>query len=261
MASPLFQSSLQTVTGTADEPVVHLLVDGIHTPLLASQYEAFVRQASSRGQTVEIPNRETGAFDTVTVGADGSIQARPTVEDDGSVRFGRTGERFVTEKRITPEEMARTTFRMGEERRPVSAAGPRAPQTFQGGVPPLAPFSLIQAEAGRPEGLPFTVTPETMDKIQSQQRIGLNPGEAHFVNPVTGQSGVMDFKTQEDIEEFKKQRPRWVEVARTDPLPVAKPTFGPSRAEREATFIKEAQAFAPQKKTPRPFGTPRFVTT
>ena len=39
------------------------------------------------------------------------------------------------------------------------------------------------------------------------------------------------------------------------------PEPGPSRAEREASFIKEAQAFAPKKKTPRPFGPPRFVTS
>ena len=39
------------------------------------------------------------------------------------------------------------------------------------------------------------------------------------------------------------------------------PEPGPSRAEREASFIKEAQAFAPKKKTPKPFGTPRFVTS
>jgi len=275
MASPIFQQALQTTKGTANEPIVKLLVDGIEWPLPASQYADFVKQRISWGETVEMPNREKGIWETLYVGDDGSIQVRPTVRpfkkgefgeryfDDESVRFGRTGEQFVVPQRFTAEQIVEGSQfipggeQLGEE--------PPVFQQYPGsGVPPLAPFSLSQAEAGRPEGLPFTVTQETMDKIKSQQRIGLDPGEAHFVDPVTGQSGVMDFKTEADIEEFKKQRPGWVEVARTDPIPVAEPVFGPSRAEREATFIKEAQAFAPPptfKKTPRPFGTPRFVTT
>ena len=342
MASPLFQSSLQTVTGTADEPVVHLLVDGIQTPVLASQYAGFVRQATSLGRTVEVPNRDTGVFDTVSVGADGSIQSRPTVEDDGSVRFGPTGERFVTEKTLTADQVTDPLFQQ--------AVG-------AGGVQPLAPFSWSQAEAGKTEGLPFTVTPETMDKIQRARDIDLSRsepdyGSVTFVKPgglsaeerrsltdtVTaeietsarnsrnrafylreqarnypvsfpmttigspprtysygdqllqeadelearaaereknaateirerlakaskGQVGTSSWSTEADIEEFKKQRPGWVEAYRTDPLPVAEPVLTTSRAEREATFIKEAQAFAPQKKAPRSFGPPRFVTT
>ena len=340
MASPLFQSSLQTAKGTADEPVVHLLVDGIHTPVLASQYAGFVRQATSLGRTVEVPNRDTGVFDTV--GADGSIQSRPTVEDDGSVRFGPTGERFVTEKTLTADQVTAPLFQQ---------------EGGVGGVQPLAPFSWSQAEKGRPEGLPFTVTPETMDKIQRARDIdlsrsepdygsvtfvkpgGLSAEESRYITdtvtaeietsarnsrnrafylreqarnypvsfPMTtigspprtysygdqllqeadelearaaereknaateirerlaeaskGQMGSSSWSTEADIEEFKKQRPGWVEAYRTDPLPVAEPVFGPSRAEREATFIREAQAFAPQKKTPRSFGPPRFVTT
>jgi hypothetical protein len=333
MADPLFQSSLQTTKGTEKEPVVHLLVDGIHTPIFASQYADFVRQATSNGQTVEVPNRETGVFDTVSVGADGSIQSRP---DDGSIRFGPTGERFVVPQRSTADQMSWTGTRESE------GVDWEQFKTLK--------KAASQAAAGRPEGLPFTVTQEIMDNIQAAKSLDLarsepDYGSVFFVNPgglstekrisLTGtvtaeietsarnwrnkafylreragnyarnypddpygdqllreadelearaaereknapteirerlaeasksQMGTSSWSTEADIEEFKKQNPGFVEAYRTDPRPVKEPTFGPSRAEREASFIKEAQAFAPPatfKKTLKPFGTPRFVT-
>ena len=227
--------------------VVRLIINGVMTSVHAEFADQVAERAVSEGKTVE-------GFR----GGKLTFLSDPNITSFGGAHF-RVTPRFTAEQLLDP----RFLQAVGSGLHPATGD--------------IGDVGAFQERGPRPDVTAVNVTQEELDRITAaaaDPRRGITtPGQVRFVNPATGDVQISSYTTQADIDEFLSQRPEFVELDRTEapnaPGPVLdslgraikQPVFGPSRAEREASFIKEAQAFAPKKKTPKPFGTPRFVTT
>ena len=262
--------------------VVRLIIDGVMTQVHAEFADQVAERAVSEGKTVE--------------GFRGGV---PTFLSDPNITsFG--GVDFRVTPRFTAEQLSNPLFLQAVSNAfPGSLERPDAPDvsgTFRGFVPPeAADATFAERTAGFSQGYAgdapsrrvVNVTQEELDRIRAAAgdvRKGLfSRGQVRYVNPTTGDVQISSYTTQADIDAFLSQRPEFVELDRTeapnaaDPVldslgrVIKQPGYEPSRvvtpeetrskAERFEQFKQTAGAFAPKKKTPSPFGTPRLVTT